>query len=50
MGEGSCDLLPSADDSSKQDLQNSGSGRGSLSFAPLYHYKVTGAGENLTLY
>ena len=43
-------LWPSADDSSKQELQNSGSGRGHLSFTPLYHYKVIWAWENLNPY
>ena len=48
--KGAATVWPSADDSSKQELQNSGSGRGRLSFIPLYHYKVIWECENLTLY
>ena len=44
-------IWPSADDSSKQELQDSGSVRGCLSLShPLYHYKEIWAWEDLTLY
>ena len=38
--KGAVTLWSSADDCSKQELQNSGSGRGRLSFTPLYDYKA----------